>query len=184
MRPPIRNRCWTGRGKDAVYLAFEQGWHGVFAPDEKLHVIIRSPEGLATQQRYISSLRLHDRVLLIYGERRQSFYDLLISRVHSHPTFALHAALAKRWQEEITHAFYEYRRRLCGSMTSLHRAVYRSLSSATSESFRPGHERLASRRTAFQSITTDPNPPSYRHKNGTRRRAIDLYCLGVGIFAG
>jgi hypothetical protein len=44
--------------KDAVYLAFEQGWHGVFAPDEKLHVIIRSPEGLATQQRYISSLRV------------------------------------------------------------------------------------------------------------------------------
>jgi hypothetical protein len=109
--------------KDAVYLAFEQGWHGVFAPNERLHVIIRSPEGLATEQRYISSLRVHDRVLLIYGERRQSFYDLLISRVHRHPTFALHAALVKRWQEEITHAFYEYRRRMSGSLTSLHRAL-------------------------------------------------------------
>jgi hypothetical protein len=109
--------------KDAVYLAFEQGWHGVFSPDERLHVIIRSPEGLATEQRYISSLRVHDRVLLIYGERRQSFYDLLISRVHRHPTFALHVALVKRWQEEITDAFYEYRRRLGGSLTSLHRAL-------------------------------------------------------------
>lgn len=109
--------------KDAVHLVFEAGWHGLFAPDEKLHVVIQSPEGLATEQRYISSLRIHDRVLLIYGERRQSFYDLLISRVHNHPTFALHVALVRRWQEEIAHAFYEYRRRSFGSVTSLHRAL-------------------------------------------------------------
>lgn len=109
--------------KGAVYLAFEQGWHGVFAPDERLHAVIRSREGLKTEPRFISSLRVHDRVLLIYGERRQSLYDLLISRIHNHPTFALHAALVRRWQEEISHAFYEYCRRSGGSVTLLHRAL-------------------------------------------------------------
>ncbi len=108
---------------DAVYLSFEQGWHGVFAADERLYVVVSTPEGPTTEQRYISAVRVGDRVLLIYGERRQSFYDLLISRVHGHPSFALHVALVKRWQDEIAQAYYEYSRRERGSLSSLHRAL-------------------------------------------------------------
>lgn len=106
--------------KDAVHLTFEQGWHGVFAPDERLYVVISSSGGLTTEQRYISAVRVNDRVLLIYGERRQSFYDLLISRVHGHPSFALHVALVRRWQDEIAQAYYEYGRRVSSPLTSLH----------------------------------------------------------------
>jgi hypothetical protein len=108
---------------DAVHLSFEQGWSGVFGPDERLYVVISSPEGPTTEQRYISAVRVHDRVLLIYGERRQSFYDLLISRVHGHPSFALHVALVKRWQDEIAQAYYTYGRRVSSPLTSLHRAL-------------------------------------------------------------
>jgi hypothetical protein len=108
---------------DAVHLSFEQGWYGVFAPDERLYVVISSPEGPAIEQRYISAIRVHDRVLLIYGERRQSFYDLLISRVHKHPSFALHVALVKRWQDEIAQAYYTYGRCVSSPLTSLHRAL-------------------------------------------------------------
>jgi hypothetical protein len=108
---------------DAVHLSFEQGWYGVFAPDERLYVVISSPEGPAIEQRYISAIRVNDRVLLIYGERRQSFYDLLISRVHSHPRFALHVALVKRWQDEIAQAYYTYGRHVSSPLTSLHRAL-------------------------------------------------------------
>ncbi len=108
---------------NAVHLSFEQGWYGVFAPDERLYMMISSPEGPAIEQRYISAIRVHDRVLLIYGERRQSFYDLLISRVHSHPSFALHVALVNRWQDEIAQAYYSYGRRVSSPLTSLHRAL-------------------------------------------------------------
>jgi hypothetical protein len=108
---------------EAVHLSFEQGWYGIFAPDERLYVVISSPEGPAMEQRYISAIRVNDRVLLIYGERRQSFYDLLISRVHSHPSFALHVALVKKWQDEIAQAYYTYGRRVSSPLTSLHRAL-------------------------------------------------------------
>jgi hypothetical protein len=117
---PSVNDEWC---RDAVHLSFEQGWYGVFAPDDRLHVVISSPDGPTTEQRYISAVRVHDRVLLIYGERRQSFYDLLISRVHNHPTFALHVALVKRWQDEIAQAYYEYGQRVSSPLTSLHRAL-------------------------------------------------------------
>ena len=108
---------------EAVHLSFEQGWYGVFAPDERLYVVISSSEGPAIEQRYISAIRVHDRVLLIYGERRQSFYDLLISRIHRHPSFALHVALVKKWQDEIAQAYYTYGRHVTSPLTSLHRAL-------------------------------------------------------------
>jgi hypothetical protein len=43
---------------DAVHLSFEQGWYGVFAPDQRLYVVISSPEGPAIEQRYISAIRV------------------------------------------------------------------------------------------------------------------------------
>lgn len=108
---------------NAVHLSFEQGWYGVFAPDERLYAVISSQDGPTIERRYISAIRVNDRVLLIYGERRQSFYDLLISRVHSHPSFALHVALVKRWQDDIAQAYYTYGRRVSSPLTTLHRAL-------------------------------------------------------------
>jgi hypothetical protein len=96
---------WCDR---AVHLRFEQGWSATYAPEDKLNVVVQLPEGPSTEERHVRAVRVGDRILLISGERRQSLYDLLISRVHNHPGFALHVALVRRWQTDVAQAYHQY----------------------------------------------------------------------------
>lgn len=92
----------------AICFRFEHGWTASYAPEDKLNVVAQSSEGLIAEERYVRAVRLGDRVVLIYGERRQSLYDLLVSRIHNHPGYALHVALVKRWQSDVAHAVTEF----------------------------------------------------------------------------
>lgn len=89
---------------EAVRMEFDQGWHAYFAPDEVINVI--SHGGL--DPRYVRSLRCNDRVLIIHGQKRQSLYDLIISRVHKHPSIELHLTMIRRWQEDLRVAFAQW----------------------------------------------------------------------------
>ena len=89
----------------AVEVIFQEGWHGLFASDATLNVIIQGPEGSSLQPRYVRSLRSDDHVLFIHGQRRQDLYELVIQRVHNHPAFALHVELVKRWQKDVAVAY-------------------------------------------------------------------------------
>lgn len=88
----------------AIWFRFEHGWTAFYASDEKLNVVVQSSGGLTTEERYVRAVQPGDLVVLIHGERRQSFYDLLVSRIHGHPKYALHVALVKRWQSDVAHA--------------------------------------------------------------------------------
>lgn len=93
---------------EAVNVQFDQGWRAYFAHDDIVNVV---RDG-ALDQRYVRSLRVGERVVLIHGQQRQSLYDLIISRVHKHPSIELHLALIRRWQEDVRVAFGQWRARI------------------------------------------------------------------------
>ncbi len=39
----------------------------------------------------------------------KNLYDLIISRVHKHPSIELHIAIIRRWQEELRMAYEHWR---------------------------------------------------------------------------
>lgn len=43
--------------------------------------------------------------MFIHGQKRQNLYDLIISRVHQHPSIEFFLALIKRWQKELQVAY-------------------------------------------------------------------------------
>jgi hypothetical protein len=94
--------------ESAIEVHFEHNWHVCFAPDDMINVIVTGEKGQQVDKRYIRALKPNDRVIAIPEQRRQSLYDLILSRVHGHPTIELHLALIRRWQQDLELA---YRRR-------------------------------------------------------------------------
>jgi len=95
--------------ESAVEVHFDQGWHACFALDETINVIVTGERGQQTDKRYVRSLKSGDRVVAIPGQRRQSLYHLIISRIHGHPAIELHLALIRRWQEDFVAAYQQRR---------------------------------------------------------------------------
>lgn len=96
---------------EAVEVQFHDGNRALFAPDETINVIYRGAEGDEVRESYVRALQRGDRVLFIHGQRRQSLYSLVISRVHRHPSIELHLALVRRWQEDSAAAFRSWQQR-------------------------------------------------------------------------
>ncbi|MEW6141266.1 MAG: hypothetical protein AB1733_23830 [Thermodesulfobacteriota bacterium] len=96
---------------EAVRVQFDQGWRVDFSPDDEINIVRAGSNGNILDRRYVRSLKVGDRVILIHGQQRQSLYDLIISRVHKHPSIELHLALIRRWQEDLRVAFQKWQRR-------------------------------------------------------------------------
>lgn len=94
--------------QEAIRVQFDQGWCALFAPDDVINVVKVGSRGTELDLRYIRSLRIGERVLLIHGQHRQSLYDLIISRVHKHPSIELHLAMIHRWQEDLRVTFQKW----------------------------------------------------------------------------
>jgi transcriptional regulator with XRE-family HTH domain len=86
---------------EAIEIKLSGGWYSLLAADETINVICSGSDGEQVEERFIRSLRPGDRVLFIHGQRRQSLYELVISRVHRHQSMELHLALIQRWQEDL-----------------------------------------------------------------------------------
>jgi len=95
--------------EQAIEVQFDGGWKALFPPDERINVIVHGAGGDHVDERYIRSLQVNDRVLFIHGQQRQSLYELIISRVHRHPSIELHLALIRRWQEDFATAYQRWR---------------------------------------------------------------------------
>jgi hypothetical protein len=93
----------------ALIIRFHEKYEAIFSPGDKIQLIVETPGGRDLQERSVRSLRLGDAVLFINGQHRQNLYDLIISRVHDHPTFALHISLIERWQDELVTCFKKAR---------------------------------------------------------------------------
>lgn len=86
--------------EEVFVVQFQANFEVMFAKDDKIKMIKSTPSGKTLEEQYIRSLRPFDQVLLINGLKRQSLYDLIISRIHDHPTFVLHLSLIERWHHE------------------------------------------------------------------------------------
>ena len=62
-------------------------------------------QGRSLQERSIRSLQRDNVVVFINGQKRQNLYDLVISRIHDHPTLSLHVSMIERWQEELVTSY-------------------------------------------------------------------------------
>jgi hypothetical protein len=91
--------------REAIKVQFESGWHAFFSPNDVINVI----QERSLDPRYVRSLAGAERVLLINGQARQSVYDLIISRIHRHPSIELHLAMIRRWQEDYRIAFHQWK---------------------------------------------------------------------------
>jgi hypothetical protein len=89
----------------ALIIRFREKYETIFSPQDKIQLIVETPGGRGLQERSVRSLRPGDALLFINGQHRQNLYDLIISRVHDHPTFALHISLIERWQDELVTCF-------------------------------------------------------------------------------
>lgn len=89
----------------ALVILFCEKYEVIFSTTDKIQVIIETSRGRDIQERSVRSLRPGDTVLFINGQHRQNLYDLIVSRVHDHPTFALHISLIERWQDELVTCF-------------------------------------------------------------------------------
>ncbi len=96
--------------QEAFEIQFEGGQRVILPTDETVNVIVRNPAGTEVEQRYVHSLRPRDEILFIHGQRRQSLYELLVSRVHRDPVIAQYLALVRRWQDDLVRAFTERER--------------------------------------------------------------------------
>lgn len=94
----------------ALEITFADGWWGRFALDMRLNVVQTTSRGVRRDERYARSLRKGDRIIYISGQKRQSLYELVLSRVHHHPSIEIHLALIRQWQTEIHQAYAKWRR--------------------------------------------------------------------------
>ena len=98
--------AWTQK---ALEIRLSGGWRGLFALDGTLNVVMNGAGGEQVEERYVRSIRVGDTILFIHGQKRQSLYELIISRVHNHPAVEIHLALISKWQEELAQSFRTHR---------------------------------------------------------------------------
>jgi hypothetical protein len=105
--------------QEALELQLEGGLSVLLPSDETVNVILGSQGGAQVEPRYVRSVRIGDEILFIQGQRRQSLYELLVSRVHRDPVIAQYLALVRRWQDDFVRAFSEAERQGKASPESL-----------------------------------------------------------------
>ena len=84
-----------------IHIIFREGFHVRFPLSATVQLVIETNTSRQLDERSVRSLRLNDVMLFIHGQNRQNLYDLIVSRVHAHPSIALFVSLIQRWQEEI-----------------------------------------------------------------------------------
>lgn len=84
-----------------TYIIFQEGFYIRFPQNATVQVVLETNTGRKLDERSVRSLRLNDVMLFIHGQNRQNLYDLIVSRIHAHPSIALFVSLIQRWQEEV-----------------------------------------------------------------------------------
>ncbi|MGC4036049.1 MAG: DrmE family protein [Chitinophagaceae bacterium] len=82
--------------ENAIELKLEDGYRLLVAANEQLN-IIRSGK---IESVYVRSISVGTNLLVIHNQTRQNLYDLIISRVHNHPSLIIHTGMLKKWKEE------------------------------------------------------------------------------------
>lgn len=93
----------------AIEFQFTSGEKALFSLNDTLKVVNPILNGkipqTSTIDKLASDVRVGDKILLIRGQKRQNLYDLLISRIHGHPSVDIKLKLIKRWHDEFRTTF-------------------------------------------------------------------------------
>ena len=84
-----------------THVIFQEGFHVQFPQNATVQLVLETNMGRQLDERSVRSLRVNDIVMFIHGQNRQNLYELIVSRIHAHPSIALYISLIQRWQEEI-----------------------------------------------------------------------------------
>lgn len=84
-----------------IHVIFQEGFHVQFPQNATVQLVLETNTGRQLDERSVRSLRVNDVVMFIHGQNRQNLYELIVSRIHAHPSIALYISLIQRWQEEI-----------------------------------------------------------------------------------
>lgn len=90
---------------EAIEIRLDDGRRLILPFDETVNIVVPSATGVSIDERYVRAVRPGDELLLIQGQRRQSLYQLLVSRVHRDPVIGQYLALVRRWQDDFILAF-------------------------------------------------------------------------------
>lgn len=85
-----------------IHIVFREGFHVRLPQNATVQLVINADNGRKLDERSVRSLRSNDVVLFIHGQNRQDLYELILSRVHAHPSIILYVNLIRKWQEEIS----------------------------------------------------------------------------------
>lgn len=91
--------------EQAIELEFRENKKAIFETNQQLNVISYSKEEIKINEKYVRAIKEGDKILFIDGQKRQSLYSLIISRVHRHPAMLIHVALVDKWQDELAVAY-------------------------------------------------------------------------------
>lgn len=95
--------------EQAIRMTFCEGYHVLLPTNATMQVVLQTSQGRKLDERSVRSLRTGDVVMFIHGQRRQNLYELILSRVHAHPSFALYLNLIQRWQDELVQSYKKSR---------------------------------------------------------------------------
>ena len=84
-----------------THIIFHEGFHVRFPQNATVQLVLKTDTGRYLDERSVRSVRVNDVVMFIHGQNRQNLYELIMSRVHTHPSIALYVNLIQKWQEEI-----------------------------------------------------------------------------------
>ena len=84
-----------------IHIIFQEGFHVRFPQNATVQLVLETNMGRQLDERSVRSLRVNDVVMFIHGQNKQNLYELIVSRVHAHPSIALSVSLIQRWQDEI-----------------------------------------------------------------------------------
>jgi hypothetical protein len=93
----------------AIEIQFESGKKALFSPNQILTVINQFYDGQTSQssttEKQVIDIQVGNKILFIRGQKRQNLYDLLITRIHGHPSVEIKLKMIKRWHEEFRISF-------------------------------------------------------------------------------
>lgn len=99
MRPTVSKE--TMSIERAIQVTFCEGLQVLFPLNATIQVVLQTPQKRKLDERSIRSLRVGDTVMFIQGQQRQNLYELIVSRIHAHPSIALYLNLIQKWQDEV-----------------------------------------------------------------------------------
>jgi hypothetical protein len=95
--------------ESAIKIEFVSGHGAFFAPNDILKVInpnySGNPSEFSTIESPACKVQPGDKILYIQGQKRQSLYALLLSRIHEHPSVKTKLDLIQRWHNEFAISF-------------------------------------------------------------------------------